>query len=186
MLACLKGKPCKKMADFISVVGGLGSAAVGWVALNFFGKPILTLREKRREALEVGERHAYVGLHDTPHLSNDDPLSRPARDEYQKRAVSELRDIGNCLRAHARERTLSTRIYCRFLDYDLDKAASALFGLSEAARAPYQYDQKVRRLTLHVLFVALGSTHHLSSGEVATARAEMKNWHDGNRGMTVF
>jgi hypothetical protein len=46
------------MTDFGSVGSGLVGALVGWVALNFFGRPILVLRDKRREALEVGERYA--------------------------------------------------------------------------------------------------------------------------------
>jgi hypothetical protein len=161
------------MPDVVSVVAGIGVAAVGWVALNFFGKPVLTLIEKRREALEIGERYAYVGLPPSP------------SDEYRSRALTALNNIGSSMRALARERSLATRIYCWAMRYDLDKAASALLGLSEAARGQYQYKERTLRLTLHVLFVALGSSHHLSAGEVAAAREEMHRWHDGNRNLTV-
>jgi hypothetical protein len=162
------------MADAAgSVLTGVGVAALSWVALNFFGKPILALRDKRREALEVGERYAYVGLHGSP------------SEEYQKRALSELHDAGNLLRAHFRERSLATRIYCRVFGYDLDYAARAMLGLAEATRGQYQISEKARRLTLHALFVALGATHHLSAGEITVARTEMKQWHDGNRDMTT-
>ena len=84
-----------------------------------------------------------------------------------------------------RERSVATRIYCRALHYDLEKSASALFGLGEAVRGQYAFDEKTRRLTLHVLFVALGSICHLTADEVAVARAEMRKWHDGNRNLTV-
>jgi hypothetical protein len=171
------------MADAAgSVLTGMGVAALSWVALNFFGKPILGLREKRREALEVGERYAYVGLHDI--LINDDGIHQPAPDEYQKRALAELRDAGNSLRAHFRERSLATQIYCWIFGYDLDYAARSLLGLAEAARG-YHIGERARRLTLHALFVALGATHHLSAGEIAAAQTEMKQWHDGNRDMTI-
>lgn len=167
-----------------SVLTGVGVAALSWVALNFFGKPILTLREKRREALEVGERCAYVGLHLHGVLIGDDGLADHQSDD-QKRAFSELHGAGNTLRAHFRERSLATRIYCWFFGYDLDYAARALLGLAEAARVPYHTDERARRLNLHALFVTLGATHHLTVGEIAAARAEMKKWHDGNRDMTT-
>jgi hypothetical protein len=171
--------------DFGAAVGSVAVAALGWVGLNFFGKPILTLREKRREALEVGERYAYVGLHEALYLMNDDGLRRPT-DEYQNTALAALRDAGNSLRVYFRERSLATQIYCRLFGYDLDYAARALLGLSEAARVPYLIDERARRLTLHALFVALGSTHHLSAGEIAAAQTEMKKWHYGDRDTTTF
>lgn len=161
------------MADSGSLITGIGVAAVSWVALNFFGKPIWALREKRREALEVAERYAYVGLHGTP------------SEDYQRRALTALHNAGNSLRAHARERSLATQVYCRVFQYDLDFAARAVLGLGEAVRGEYRIDELARRLTLHALFVALGAVEHLSAGEIAAARAEMKKWHDGNRDVTV-
>jgi hypothetical protein len=170
------------MADFLmsaaGVVGSLALGAVGWVGSNFFGKPTLALRDKRREALEVAERYAYVGLHSAP------------SEEYQKRALAALYDVGNSLRAYARESSLATKMYCRVLRYDLDFAARAVFCLARAVQiAGGQYRiveiDNTRRPALHVLFVALGATHHLSAGEVAAARTEMKQWHDGNRNLTT-
>jgi hypothetical protein len=161
-------------------MGNLGSAittlllgGVGWIGFHFFGKPIVTLRENRRNALLVAERYAYVGLHGSP------------SEALQLTALSALHDAGNALRAHVRERCVATRIYCRALHYDLERAASALFGLGEAVRGQYSFAERTRRLTLHVLFVALGSTYHLTADEVAVARAEMRKWHDGNRNLTV-
>jgi hypothetical protein len=52
-------------------------------------------------------------------------------------------------------------------------------------RGQYAFNERTRRLTLHVLFVALGSIYHLTADEVAVARAEMQKWHDGNRNLTV-
>jgi hypothetical protein len=45
---------------------------------------------------------------------------------------------------------------------------------------------RTRRPALHVLFVALGAAHHLSAGEVAAARTEMKQWHYGNRDLSTI
>jgi hypothetical protein len=171
----------RKMIDFVNplasaatAIGSLVVATIGWMGLNFFGKPIVTLRETRRKALEVAERYAYVGLYGLP------------SEEYQTRALAALHDAGNSLRAYVRENALATRIYCWGLHYDLDFAARAALGLGEAARGEYKVDEMARRLTLHALFVALGSARHLSAGEIAAARAEMKKWHYGNRDMTTF
>ena len=161
------------MGHFLSVVGGLGSAVIGWIALNFFGKPILRLRDTRRHALEVGERYAYIGLENfAGRLAYDDlTLRRPDRSKNDEVDLSfnALNDAGNSLRALARERSLATYLYCWVLKYDLTKAASATFGLAETVRGKYIFDEQTRRLMLHVLFVALGATHHLSSSEVAVA-----------------
>jgi hypothetical protein len=161
-------------------MGNLGSGittlllgGIGWIGFNFFGKPIVTLRDNRRDALQVAERYAYVGLNSS------------SSETLQLKAISALHDAGNALRAHVRERSVATRIYCWALRYELDKAASALFGLGEAVRGQFSFDEGTRRLTLHVLFVALGSTDHLTADEVAVARAEMRKWHDGNRNLTV-
>jgi hypothetical protein len=181
---------------------GVAVAALSWVALNFFGKPILTLREKRREALEVAERYAYVGaggdrqpaairdteptylVHDTGLVDLHD-RAPPLSEEYQ-RALSALLDAGNSLRAHFRERSLAAQIYCRVFGYDLDCAARALLGLAEAVRGQHHIDKRARRrLILHALLVALGATHHLSSAEIAAARTKMKQWHEGNRDMAT-
>src|SRR6266851_2679609 len=98
----------------IEVLTGVGMAALSWVTLNFLGKPILTLREKRREALEFGERWAYVGLYDVL-LIGDDGLGsfqgKRLSDDQQK-AFVDLHGAGNSLRAHCRERALATQIYC--------------------------------------------------------------------------
>lgn len=86
----------------------------------------------------------------------------------------------------ARERSIATHLYCVALDYDLDKAANAAFGLAAAARGNYVFGERTRRRMLHALFVALGATHHLSSSQVIAARAEMQKWYDGNRDMIVY
>jgi hypothetical protein len=134
--------------------------------VNFFGKPILALQDKRREALEVAERYAYVGVRGTP------------SEEYQSRALAELFDAGNSLRAYARESSLATNLYCRVFRYDLDFAAAAVLSLGEAARGEYGIGAGQRRRNLHAVFVALGSSGHLSPREVAAARATIKEWHE--------
>lgn len=178
------------MADLVSsVITGVFSLALGgasWATLNFLGKPIVTLQERRRAALEVAERYAYVGIRGDILLVSDTSLTdiraRPPS-EYQTKARVELRAAGTSLRTHLRECTVATRIYCWALGYDLDAAARALLGLADAVRGNSD-ERGARRLTLHTLFVALAAAHHLSASEIATAQARLKQWHDGNRDTT--
>ena len=170
-----------------SVLTGIGAIFLGtlsWLALNFFGKPILTLREKRREALEVGERYAYV------HSRNDDIQlynlhSKATPNDEQNIAFSELTRVGIALRAHLREHSVSTSLYCWMFGYDLESGARALLNLARAVQNLDYIDPTLRRLILHALFVALSATHHLSVDEIAAARTVMKRWHDGNCDLTT-
>jgi hypothetical protein len=104
-----------EMGHFLPVVGGLGSALIGWIALNFFGKPILILRDTRRHALEVGERYAYIGLENFERgLAFDDMMLRHpdrSKNEQVKISFNALHDAGNSLRTLARERSLATYLY---------------------------------------------------------------------------
>jgi hypothetical protein len=120
-----------------SVLTGVGAiflGALSWVALNFFGTPISTLREKRRKALEVGERCAYVGL---DLVIGDDALGllRSPPSDDQKRAFSELHGAGNSLRAHFRALSLAIRIYCRVREVLIGLPACLSLSCGVAARA---------------------------------------------------
>jgi hypothetical protein len=70
------------------------SSLVAWFLANFVGKPILAIREKRREALNVTERYAGVG-----------PMSS---DELRDKASKSLNDVANDLSAYSRERAIGT------------------------------------------------------------------------------
>jgi hypothetical protein len=86
------------------------------VALNFVGRPILALREKRLEGLQIAERYYRV----------DDDSSNALRDT----ALKSLIEAGTALRALSREASLPTRLWCKLRGYDLDLAARCLFGLA--------------------------------------------------------
>jgi hypothetical protein len=87
-------------------------AIATWFSVNFVGKPILAIREKRREALQIAERYAFV---------------RPwSSDDLQRPALKSLYDVGTSLRAYSREASVATRAYCRLMGYDLDMAARCL------------------------------------------------------------
>jgi hypothetical protein len=175
-----------EMADLVSSVITLALGGAGWATLNFLGKPIVILLERRRTALEVAERYAYVSIRGDIILVSDTSLSdmrsRP-QSEYQTKASEELRAAGTALRTHLRECVVATRIYCWAFGYDLDAAARALLVLADAVRGKSD-ERGARRLTLHTLFVALGAAHHLSVSEIATARARLKQWRDSNRDTT--
>jgi hypothetical protein len=123
------------MADLVSSVITLALGGAGWATLNFLGKPIVILLERRRTALEVAERYAYVSIRGDIILVSDTSLSdmrsRP-QSEYQTKASEELRAAGTALRTHLRECVVATRIYCWAFGYDLDAAARALLVLADA------------------------------------------------------
>ena len=155
------------MVDAATLLTGAGASVLGWIGLNLFGKPILALREKRREALEAGQRYAYVGLRSEPDS------------EYRKRALAALHDAGNALLGFSHERSLATQLYCWKFGYDLCLAGRALLGLGKMARGQYSFSETTRRQTLHALFVALGATYDLSEDELLIVRKEIAQWHEG-------
>jgi hypothetical protein len=130
-----------------------------WFATYFGGKPILDFREKRREALEIAERYAFVSL--------------ASSDEYRSRAVKALFDVGNTLRGYNREQSVAIRVWCRLCRYDLDLAARALLGLGQAARGEFRISKEVQENTRNTLLLALGATHHLSAAEIETLKARI-------------
>jgi hypothetical protein len=98
------------------IESGIASALAvfAWFALNFLGRPILSLREKRLEAIQVAERYSNVGF--------------TSSDELRTAALKSLHDVGNALRAYSREASIATRLWRRLMKYDLDIAAHCLFG----------------------------------------------------------
>jgi hypothetical protein len=143
-----------------SLIGSLVAAAsmgvAAWFGTNFFAKPVLALREKRLEALQIGVRYANVN-----HTS-----SNGLRD----RALKALHDTANALRALSRERSFAVRVWCRLFKYNLEAASLCLFGLAEGPRGEYLVSSERQKLTLDALFVSLGATHHLSPAEVRAAK----------------
>jgi hypothetical protein len=134
-------------------------AVAAWFAVNFLGKPILAIREKRLEALQFGERYSHV--------------SSRSSDELRDTALKSLHDVGNALLAYSRERSIATRLWCWIFRYDLELAARCLFGLAEGARGEYSIPGEQRKNTLNALYVSLGATWHLSRQEIETMNREL-------------
>jgi hypothetical protein len=82
-------------------IGSLAASAfvgvAAWVATNFVAKPILSLREKRLEALQIAERYLGVDF--------------GSSDELRDRALRALIDTASALRALSRERSVAVRAW---------------------------------------------------------------------------
>jgi hypothetical protein len=131
-------------------------AAFAWVVLNFLGRPVLAVREKRLEAIQVAERYSNVGIFSS--------------DGLRDTALKSLHDVGTALRAYSREASIATRLYCRLMKYDLNFAARCLFGIAEGARGEFQLSEEQRKNTLNALYISLGATSHLTQAEIDTVR----------------
>ena len=134
-------------------------AIAAWFAVNFLGKPILALREKRLEALQIAERYSHVSI------SSSDAL--------RAAALKSLNDVANALRGISREQAASTRMWCWLFGYDLEFASRCLFGLAEGPRGEYSISPVSGKVTLDALFVSLGAMSHLSPDDVAVAKREI-------------
>jgi hypothetical protein len=121
-----------------SLVAAASMGVAAWFGTNCLAKPVLALREKRLEALEIGERYANVNL--------------TSSDGLRDRALKALHDTANALRALSRERSFAVRVWCRLFKYNLAAASLCLFGLAEGRRGQYVSSSEQRRLTLDALF----------------------------------
>jgi hypothetical protein len=138
----------------ITVIASSVVAIAAWFAVNFLGKPILALREKRLQAIEVAERYFSVGSHSS--------------DEVCAAARKSLNENGCTLRAYNRESSIATRLWCWLFHYDLEGAARCLFGLAQVAGGHISVFEKMHKDTLNALYVSLGATGHLSPQEIET------------------
>jgi hypothetical protein len=139
-----------------SIVVSALIAIAAWFALNFFGRPILAIRESRLVALQIGERYSGVGF--------------GSSDGLRDTALKAYNDIGNTLLAYSRERSLATRIWCYLFSYDLEVAARCLFALAEGPRGEFSINDDRRKNTLNALFISLGVKHHLSATELMAVK----------------
>jgi hypothetical protein len=131
-------------------------AVFAWLALNFLGRPVLAVREKRLEAIQVADRYSNVSF--------------TSSDELRATAVRSLYDVACALRTYSREASIATRLWCRLMKYDLDLAARCLLGLAEGARGEYRVSEEQRKNTLNALYVSLGAMSHLTRAEIDAVR----------------
>jgi hypothetical protein len=136
------------------ISGVLGTAA--WLLVNLVGKPILDLKDKIKQALEVAENNAFV----RPRSYEDDvEFGRPAR--------VALREIGASLKSTARTQNPLTALYVRRSGYDLEAAAALLLGLANCVHDEVPADAPKRRNNLDLLHVKLRASSHLSIARVS-------------------
>src|SRR5262249_5428822 len=134
---------------FFSVLAG----ALGWVALEFVGRPLRRFFDLRGETIRrLAEsnnilsryRHARDDVGATAGLLEMDlPEDELAR---SKEAVRTIRDLASQMRAFAMNETMALSIAKR-LGYDAAKASRGLFGLSNSFETAGQ-DKNFQRMTI--------------------------------------
>jgi len=130
--------------------GGISGAITSvptWIVSNIILKPILIIRDKRIEALQVGDRFSSVTL--------------AAPDERIRTVRYKLNDLASALRTLARAQPWSARLYCRFWEYDLETSAVLLMGLAEMAGTGTA--EELRRNQVDALHWCLRAHRHLSA-----------------------
>lgn len=130
-------------------LGAVPIGVTGWFAVNFIAKPILEVRDLRRQAFNVIEKYVFVGM---PRDEKDEDRVQNAHDA--------LSSVGVSLRAFGRSYTFIGHMYCRICGYNLEMAACALFGLAQMAG--WNYGQQARENQRDLVYVALKSCEHIS------------------------
>jgi hypothetical protein len=133
--------------------GGISGAITSvptWIVSNIILKPISIVRDKRGEALQVGERFSFVTL--------------AAPEERIRTVRYKLNDVASELRALARAQPWSARLYCHFLEYDLETSATLLMGLAEMAGTGTP--EGLRRNHVDALHWCLRAHRHLSADRI--------------------
>jgi len=102
----------------------------GWFGTHFVAKPLLAVREKRLEALQIAERYSSVSF--------------ASSDEVRDRALRAFNDTASALRAFSRERSFAVQVWCRLFGYDLALASRCLLGLAEGPLGEYQLSSEQR------------------------------------------
>ena len=144
------------MPEFTTIITGLAAGLVAWLALNFFGKPILAIRNARLRAVKVAEN--YWGV-----PSN-------ASDNLRYEAMMALHRSANNLMGYDREHSLAKRMLYYFLGWDLWMAARCLRSLADDTSGQVLASEEHKRNLLNALYISLGSTHHLAASELAASK----------------
>jgi hypothetical protein len=148
------------MSDIL--FGALAAVPVtflAWFAYNWAGKPILDVRSKRLDALKVAELYGFKG-----YGFGEDETNR-AREELSEAAIS--------LRSLNRGQPWTARLYCRLLRYDLESAASVLYGLVGLVGMALKPENSSRRDAVDAVYVLLNASQHLSAERVREIRKKL-------------
>src|SRR5580698_2090735 len=144
------------------IVGALiaiPTSFLAWLAYNWAGKPILDVRSARIDALKTAELYGFIGYGYT--------------DDETKRARDSLGEAATSLRSLHRSQPWTSRLYCRVLNYDLETAASILFGLVGLVGAHLNQENRSRRDSVDAIHLALNACRHLSAQRVADLREKL-------------
>jgi hypothetical protein len=144
------------------IVGALSAIPItflAWLAYNWAGKPILDVRSKRLDALKVAELYGFKG-----YGFGEDETNR-AREVLSEAAIS--------LRALNRGQPWTARLYCHLLRYDLESAASVLYGLVGLVGAALQPENSSRRDAVDAIHVLLNASQHLSAERIREIREKL-------------
>ncbi len=144
------------------LVGALAAVPVtflAWLAYNWAGKPILDVRSKRLDTLKVAELYGFKG-----YGFAEDETNR-AREALSEAAIS--------LRALNRGQPWTARLYCRLLRYDLEFAASVLYGLVGLVGAHLKPENSSRRDAVDAVHILLNASQHLSAERIREIREKL-------------
>jgi hypothetical protein len=130
----------------------LPASFFAWLAYNWVGKPILDVRLARLDALKVAELYGFIG-----YGYGDDETNR-ARDA--------LGDAATSLRSLNRGQPWTARLYCRLLNYDLEVAASVLFGLVGLVGARLGEENTSRKDAVDAICLLLNARRHLNEKRI--------------------
>jgi hypothetical protein len=137
----------------------LPASFLAWLAYNWAGKPILDVRCARLDALKVAELYGFVGYGYSENETNR------ARDALSDAAIS--------LRSLNRGQPWTARLYCRLLKYDLEVAASVLFGLVGLVGAHLGEENTSRRDAVDAIHLLLNAGQHLSPARVSEIKKKL-------------
>jgi hypothetical protein len=144
------------------IIGALSAIPVtllAWLAYNWAGKPILDVRSKRLDALKVAELYGFKG-----YGFGEDETNR-AREVLSEAAIS--------LRALNRGQPWTARLYCRLLRYELESAASVLYGLVGLVGAALHPENSSRRDAVDAVHLLLNASQHLSAERIREIREKL-------------
>jgi len=132
--------------------------AFTWFATNWVGKSISDVRDKRIKALQAAEQNAHVDGH--------------ASDDRVTEARAALNEAASGLRSISRGHGWPVRVYCWFVGYDPEAAASCLITLHNTT-GNYRYGDEARQLFVDAIYMFLRADKHLSPERIDEIKRRM-------------
>lgn len=121
------------LSGVLSLFGTFLAAAIGWVTLEFLGRPFRKFFDLRGEVIRLSVETANIPARfKEPRSANDSPEVFELSDEDTKRleeAVRALRNLAAQMTAFAENETIALRIAYLF-GYNAKAASQALIGIS--------------------------------------------------------